>query len=89
MKYFSFARLKASVTLSIQKFKVNTMLNAFEKWCVIFAVQKTNDHAVHQGSVSLPKIASPAIIYAESVVVISPFFVCVIIIISLFQEDTL
>ena len=29
----------ASATLSIQKFKVNTMLNAFEKWCIIFALQ--------------------------------------------------
>ena len=31
----------ASVTLRIQKFKVNTLLNAFEKWCVIlcFSIQ--------------------------------------------------
>ena len=28
-----------SVTLSIQKFKVNAMLNAFENRCVIFVVQ--------------------------------------------------
>ena len=27
--------------MSIQKFKVNTMLNEFEKWCIIFAVQYT------------------------------------------------
>ena len=29
------------ITFSKQKFKVNNMLNVFEKWCVIFAVQYT------------------------------------------------